>query len=126
MNKKFTTMTTLKINVVPTILAVALSILMAYALYVYTDCAANKWLVAVGGGVMSLGSLFGLMGFTKEPTRTMSLMRVLSLLFFVIMLISSVVFCSIGEFKAPTYVIVNGAIFLIYVLTIYYTSKTSL
>ena len=119
-------MNSFKINVVPTILAVAISALMAYALYAYADCEAYKWLVAVGGGVMLLGSLFGSIGFTTEPARTMSLIRVISLLFFVIFSISSIVFCTIDNLSVPAYVIVNGIIALVYVVIVYYTSKTSL
>lgn len=118
-------MNSLKINVVPTILAVALAALAAYAFYSYTNCDAYRWVVAVGSGLMLAGSLFGLMGFTKGAERTLVLMRVISLVFFIVMLISNIVFCSI-EFKLPAYIIVNGAISITYVLSVYYTSKTSL
>ena len=118
-------MNSFKINVVPTILAVAIAALSTYGFYIYCDSEECKIVVAIGGFVMLFASLFGIMGFTYEKTKNQSLVRVVSSLFLVVSLISNIVFCSV-TFAVPAYIITNGMLTLAYVLTVYLLDKASI
>ena len=118
-------MNSLKINVVPTILAVAIAALSAYAFYVCCGCEECKAVVAIGGFVMLFASLFGIMGFSYEKTKNQSLVRVVSSLFLLVALISNIVFCSVS-FALPAYIITNGMLVLAYVVTVYLLDKASI
>lgn len=118
-------MNSFKINVIPTILAVAIAALSSYGFYVCCDSEECKTVVAIGGFVMLFASLFGMMGFTYEKTKNQSLVRVVSSLFLLVALISNIVFCSVS-FAMPAYIIINGMLTLAYVLTVYLLDKASI
>ena len=113
-----------KINVVPVVLAFVLSALAAYAFYAYADCKEQALVLAVGSFIMLMGTLFGLMGFSYEHKRNLTMIRVVSLVFFLISLVSNIIFSSVG-FAVPAYVIVNGFIVLICFMTAYFIARSA-
>lgn len=115
-------MKTFNINVVPALLAFAASALIAYCFYTYADQEQTRLVVAIGGFLMVFGTLFGTMGFYAEPRRALTLVRIVSFISFVVLLISNIVFASC-EFAIPVYIIVNGILAIIYVLSVYYLSR---
>ena len=118
-------MNTFKFKLVPTILAVGISALAAYGYYSCCEGGESGIAIAIGGFLMLFASLFGLMGFSYDKAKHQSLIRVVSSIFMLVALISNILFCTIG-FSMPAYIIVNGILTLIYILTVYQLDKTSI
>ena len=118
-------MNSFKVNIVLVIIAVAISALSAYGLYSFCGCKESGTVVAIGGFVMLFASLFGLLGFSYNKTRHLSLIRVVSSIFVLVSLISNIVFCFVG-FAMPSYIVINGMLTTAYALTVYLLDRTSI
>lgn len=117
-------MKSFKINIVPSIMALAIASLSSYAFYSYAECKENAIILAIGAFIMFLGFLFGIMGFSYEDKRNLTMVRVSSLVFFLIALIANCIFCG-TTFGTPVYIILNGFIGIAGFLSAYYIVKSA-
>jgi len=113
----------MKLNVVKTIIAIAVSVLIAYGLYSFHD-SENKVLLSLGSFVFLGMTLVIAIGVNFEQPRTTTNIRVVSGIFFTIALISNLIFSSF-TFSIPSYIITNGILLLIFVLTTYSLNKAN-
>ena len=113
----------MKLNFVPTIIAIAVSLLIAYGLYTFHD-SENKIVLSLGSFVFLGMTLVIAIGVNFEQPRTTTNIRVVSGIFFTIALISNLIFSSF-TFSIPSYIITNGILLLIFVLTTYSLNKAN-
>jgi hypothetical protein len=111
----------MKINFVQTIIAIAVSLLIAYGLYSFHD-SENKILLSGGSFVFLATAIVMTIGASFELPRTAANIRVVSGIFFAIALISNLIFTFIN-FSVPSYVIINGILLLVFILIVYSISK---
>lgn len=111
----------MKIDFIKTVIAIAVSSLIAYGFFAF-NTSANKDLLTFGSLIFLIITLMMTIGINFNLPRTTSLIRTVSALFFVIALLSNMIF-SFVNFKAEMYVIVNGILLLIYVLATYSIAK---
>ena len=111
----------MKINFVQTIIAIAVSLLIAYGLYSFHGND-NKLLLCVGSFVFLSVTLIITIGASFELPPTTTNIRVVSGVFFVVALISNLIFTFIN-FSVPSYVITNGILLLVFILIAYSINK---
>jgi hypothetical protein len=112
----------MKINFVQTIIAIAVSLLIAYGLYSFHE-SENKILLSVGSFVFLAVTLILTIGSSFELPRTTTNVRVVSGIFFVIALITNLAFTFLN-FSVPNYIIINGILLLVFILITYSINKT--
>ncbi len=107
----------MKINLVPTIIALAISSLIAYGFFTFCN---NEYqlLVSIGSFVFLFLTIEMIIGIRFDLPRTTTNIRVLSGVFFIIGLISNLLF-SFLDFSKPSYVITNGILLLVFILIVY-------
>jgi hypothetical protein len=98
------------------IIAIAMSALISFGFY-SMDIESNKLLIAIGGFVFFAITLACTIGIQFETAGVSTNVRVLSSIFFVVGLVSHVVF-SFFSSSVPLYVIVNGIVLLVYALIV--------
>ncbi len=106
---------------IPTIIAVALGLLIAYALYNF-QIGDNKLLLSAGTFLLLTITSTMAFGVTFELPRTTTNIRFVSWTFFIIGLISNTIFTFV-KFAAHSYVLVTGILLLLFVLIVYSISK---
>lgn len=107
----------MKLDFIKTFISIGVSCLIAYGFYIFnTDL--NKDLLGIGSLILLITTLTLTIGVSFDLPRTTTLIRTVSIIFFAAALLSNFVF-SLVDFAEATYIIVNGILFLIYVLTIY-------
>jgi len=111
----------MKINFVQSIIAIALSLLIAFGLYSFHN-GENKILLSVGCFVFLCATLLIAIGVSFELPRTTTNIKVVSGVFFVIALVSNLIFTFI-LFSPPIYVITNGILLLVFILIVYSINK---
>lgn len=111
----------MKINFVQTIIAIALSLLIAYGLYSFHD-SENKILLSAGSFVFLATTLILTIGTSFQLPRTTTNVRVVSGIFFAVALISNLIFTFVA-FSVPSYVITNGILLLVFILIAYSINK---
>ncbi len=111
----------MKINFVQTIIAIAVSLLIAYGLYGFS-VSENKILLSAGSFVFLAATLVLTIGTSFEFPRTTTNIRVVSGIFFAVALISNLIFMFIN-FSIPSYVIINGILLLVFILIAYSINK---
>ena len=104
----------MKIKFVPTMIAAAVSALLAYALYVLCKTEGQEVLLAIGGGVCFFLSLATCFGIRFEQGRTSVNTSVIGIVFFLLLLISHGIF-AFAKFAVPAYVIINGILLLVFI-----------
>lgn len=104
----------MKINFVQTIIAIAVSLLIAYGLYSFHN-SENKILLSAGSFVFLATTLVLSIGTSFSLPRTTTNVRVVSGIFFAVALISNLIFTFIS-FSIPIYIITNGILFLVFIL----------
>lgn len=114
----------MKIKVIPTILSVAISALIAYGLFSWCHHEDHRLLVAIFGGVSMLATIWGTMGFSLDESRMSVNIKITSAVFAFILLISNIVFCCLDSFSQPLYIIVNAALLLIWFVIVYAVSQS--
>lgn len=112
----------MKAKPIPLLIALAISALIAYALYSFCVTTDNQMLLAIGGGVMSACTLGTLLGFSFEPDRTSVNIKTLSATFFFLSLVSNTVFAFL-QFSVPTYIVTNGILLLTWLILAYSIGK---
>jgi hypothetical protein len=107
----------MKINFVQTLIAIAISLFIAYGLYSFND-SENKILLSTGSFVFLATALVMSIGVSFNLPRTTTNIRVVSGIFFAIALLSNLIFSFIN-FSVPSYVIINGILFSVFILIAY-------
>jgi hypothetical protein len=107
----------MKLNFVQTIIAIALSLLIAYGLYSFHG-SENKMLLTLGSFMFLAVTLVITIGTSFELPRTTTNVKVVSGIFFTIALVSNLIFTFIN-FSVPSYVITNGISILVFLLIMY-------
>ena len=103
--------------------AIIFSALISYALYCFSYSEETKILLSVGSGVMFCLTLVSALGITFECERTSTNIRVLSTVFFIVFLISNLIFTFI-TFSTSAYVITNGLLLVLWFLFAYSIAKS--
>ena len=112
----------MKINIVPTIISVAISALLAYALHALCKTEGMELLLAIGGGLCFFVTLTACLGVRFEKGRTSTNTSALAMVFFFLMIISNGIFAFI-RFSMPAYIVINGVLLLAFLLTFYAVVK---
>jgi hypothetical protein len=107
----------MKINLVQTVIAIALSLLIAFGLYSFHS-SENKILLSAGSFIFLAVTLIITIGASFELPRTTTNVKVVSGIFFAIALIGNLIFTFIS-FSVPGYVITNGILLLVFILIAY-------
>jgi len=111
----------MKLNSVKSIISIAVSGLIAYGFYSF-HVSNNKLLLSVGSFLFLLLTLLFTLAVSFEQSRTTTMARTTSAIFFVIAFVSNLTF-SFFNFSIPIYIIVNGIALLTYFLITYSISK---
>ena len=113
----------MKPNIVLIIVSLVISVLIAYTLYILSSVDDTKNLLAIGSGLCLLLTLSAIMGISFENTRAGVNVKVLSVVFFIIFLISNLIFTFI-TFSTSAYVITNGLLLVLWFLFAYSIAKS--
>jgi hypothetical protein len=111
----------MKINFAQTIIAIAISALIAFGLYTFHH-GENKMLLSGGGFLFLSVSLILSLGVNFEEPRTTSNIKVVSGIFFFVALISNLIF-NFLTFSEASYIIINGLLILSFILIVYSISR---
>ncbi len=107
----------MKLNIVQTIVALGVSLLISYGLYNFND-SDNKILLSCGSFIFLAITLVITIGANFKLSRTTTNVRFVSGIFFMIALASNILF-SFFHFSTPSYIITNGILLLLFILVIY-------
>ena len=105
----------MKIDIIKTIIAIALSALIAYACYSISNYDSLRWIVTIGAFIAIGTPMLLALGITTSNPRGSVLLSVTSWVVALVMIITNVIF-AYCEFGIPWYIILNGIILLIYLL----------
>ena len=105
----------MKLDVVKSLIAVAISALLAYACYEICDYEHIQWVIAAGAFVSIGIPMMLALGVSSQQERSSVMLKTLSWVVILIELISNGVFVFF-DFSTPVYIIVNGLILLMFVL----------
>lgn len=112
----------MKLNSVPSLLAVIISALLGYAVYSVADIDPNAILAGVVSTVCFIVTLILAIGVGYDDGKMSVNIRILSLSAFTVMLISHFAFAA-TIVKMPYYLIVNGLILCVYLCVAYYVNS---
>lgn len=113
----------MKIHFIPALIAIAISALISYGLFVFHG-GEGKELLTIGGFLFLSATLGTSLSISYEDSRTTTNTRVASGVFFGLALISNVVFAFFA-FSGASYIITHGLFFLLFVLVVYSIHKAS-
>jgi len=113
----------MKVNTILLLIACAISLLLGYWVFTVIKGADNDAIMGIGSCVCFLATLIPAIGLRHEEKRLSVNLRVLSILFFVIVLIMQFVFAN-TKVSTNTYVITSGLVLLIYLAAFYALSKS--
>ncbi|GMO57806.1 MAG: hypothetical protein Ta2G_17680 [Termitinemataceae bacterium] len=113
----------MKINVVFTIIALAIGALAGYGFYAWNVGEQYQLLVALGTGVTIFLYIGGLIALSSDGNGAVGNIRALSIVFLILTIISNVIFSFLSMQTPTAYIIVNGILLLIFVLVAYAVSR---
>ena len=105
----------MKLDIVKSLIAVAISALLAYACYEICDYENVRWVIAAGALVTIGAPVMLALGVSSQQERSSVMLKTLSWVFLLIEIVSNGIFVFF-DFSIPVYIIVNGLILLILVL----------
>jgi hypothetical protein len=113
-----------RINSIALIIVFAIAVLAGYGFYAANGAEADIPLAnALGGGIALFVTLAGATAVgTKDGSGSTMNIRLLSGVFFVLMLVEQLIFCFV-PFRMAPYIIVTGVLLLVYVLIAYGIGK---
>jgi len=106
----------MKVNIINSLIAAALSALIAYGCYALCDHENLQLLVSIASGVQFLVLSMGTLAVSLSESRSTVMFRILSGVFFGVAIISNLIFACF-DFNIPFYIILNGVILLIYLIS---------
>ena len=109
----------MKVNVFLTVISVLLALLLAYWTYNIAQGQENDKVCGVCSVVCFMGTLVPMFAIKHESGRISTNIRVLSLVFFLLFVVSHFCFANFGV-RMPYYVIVNSIAFLIFLVLFYW------
>jgi hypothetical protein len=104
----------MKINPVMLIVSLSISALIAFGFYTANQGEVYLWLITIGSAFLCFFSLSGSLAVSFDVRGGTGNYKIVSVLFFVIMLISNIIF-SFLNFTLASYIIINGILFLLYI-----------
>lgn len=113
----------MKLDIVKTIIAFAMSLLIAYGMYAF-DASEHGWLLPSVSFVVMLLFLVSALGLKIEWMRSMVNVKIVSWLFVIIGLVVNIIF-SRSNFDIPAFIISNGCISLLFLLLAYSLIKAN-
>lgn len=105
----------MKIDAIRTVIAVAISVLLAYACYEICKFERVQWIITIGAFVTIVIPTIFAMGVTAKESRNALMLVTLSWIMLISEAIINFTFV-FSDFSIPTYVIVNGLIICLYAL----------
>jgi len=115
----------MKINFVPALIAFGIAALSGYGFYAWNGNETYQLLVAIGAGLFIFITMGGAIAVTSGGRGSVGNIRALSVVFLILTVLSNILF-SIFTLSSPAaYVIVNGILFLLYVLIAYAVNKAT-
>jgi integral membrane sensor domain MASE1 len=108
----------MKISPVMLVVSFAISGLVAYGFYTANHGEASFWLITVGSGILCFTALSGILAVGFDVRGGTGNYRIVSALFLIISLISNVIF-NFLSYTVASYIIVNGILFLLYIVIEY-------
>jgi hypothetical protein len=114
----------MRINSIALIIVFAIAALAGYGFYAANGAATDIPLAnALGGGIVLFVTLAGATAVgAKDGSGSTMNIRLLSWVFFFVMLVEQLIFCFV-PFRMAPYIIVTGILLLVYVLIAYGTGK---
>ncbi|MGH1516181.1 hypothetical protein [Chryseobacterium sp. JK1] len=114
----------MRFDFVKTIIAIAVSCLIAYGFY-SLDTNHNKELLTVGSLIFLIPTLMLTIGIQFNLPRTTSLIKTISGVFFGVAIVSNLAFSLISFNDPALYIIICGVLFLVYTLIAYSITKAA-
>lgn len=114
-----------KVHVIPALIALVISALVAFGFYSFCRCADMQWWVSIGGGVSLFLTLGTALAVSFATSRTSMNAKVVSGIGALLLLISNGVFCSLTSFALAWYIIINGLLLLLWVILLYAIAKAA-
>ena len=105
----------MKIDIVKSVIAVAIGTLLAYALYEICDIERVRLVICIGGFLVLTTPLLLAIGISAKEERGSIMLKTYSWVVFMIALIINFSF-SFFDFSIPAYIIVNGLCIAMYAL----------
>lgn len=115
----------MKINIIPSIIAIILSMLIALGMYSWCRCKDMNLLIAIVGGICICLTSGLALGISWEDVRKSINIKIVSSVFASLEIAINVIFCSLITFSIPAYIITIGISLLIWMLVIYGISKAN-
>ena len=113
----------MRFDVVKTIIAIAASLLVAYAMYAW-DKSDNGWMLPIVAFIESGILLTCALGIKFDWLRSMANIKITSWIFFIICLVMNIIFAR-RAFSIPAFVISNAVFVVIGILIIYSLAKAN-
>jgi hypothetical protein len=114
----------MKLKPVQFTISLLVGMLLAYGFFSFKN-GENKILLTVGSFVFLSITLLSIISVDYKRPRITTNIRVVSGIFFLLALLSNVLFC-ILTFTTPTYIIVNGILLLLFILIVFSIKKTDI
>jgi len=110
----------MKINVVFLFISLAIASLVGYGFYSWNSEETFQLLIAISTGIMVFITISGIIAIqTAGGKGSVGNIRALSIVFFIIFIISNIIFSSITLISPTSYIVINGILFLVYILIAY-------
>ena len=110
----------MRINFVTLLIALSIAALSTYGFYAWNSGKTFQLLITIGAGFLIFTTLSGIIALKTDSRRgAVGNIRVLSIIFLIIAIISNVIFSLIILSTPTSYIIVNGILFLVYILIVY-------
>jgi hypothetical protein len=104
----------MKINPVMLIVSLAVSALVAFGFYTANQGEACLWLITIGSAFLCFITLSGILAVSFDAGGGTGNYRIVSALFFIVTLISNIIF-NFLNFTLASYIIINGILFLLFI-----------
>ena len=109
----------MKLNTFLTIITVAVAGLTSFGFFIANEGDTYRILITIGSGLSVLLTLGGFLALSSSNHGLMVNLKIVSCLFFIILLIVHIIF-SIFSIYFPAYVVITGIILLIYLIICYF------